>query len=120
MAKPEWGVKRLCPNCAARFYDLMRDPIVCPSCETSFSIDVFTKPRRGKSASAAAPKAAAKVPAAAPADEEEVLETAEDSDDDDVLDLDDDDAAGMRLRRLRPKKGRKNRRISKTSAMTIS
>jgi len=32
MAKPEWGVKRSCPSCGARFYDLQNDPIVCPSC----------------------------------------------------------------------------------------
>lgn len=26
------GTKRTCPACAVRFYDLSRDPIVCPSC----------------------------------------------------------------------------------------
>jgi uncharacterized protein (TIGR02300 family) len=26
------GTKRVCPECATRFYDLSRDPIVCPSC----------------------------------------------------------------------------------------
>jgi uncharacterized protein (TIGR02300 family) len=26
------GTKRVCQACAARFYDLSRDPIVCPSC----------------------------------------------------------------------------------------
>src|SRR5262245_47587256 len=26
------GTKRVCHACAARFYDLSRDPIVCPSC----------------------------------------------------------------------------------------
>jgi uncharacterized protein (TIGR02300 family) len=26
------GTKRVCPACAARFYDLSRKPIVCPSC----------------------------------------------------------------------------------------
>jgi uncharacterized protein (TIGR02300 family) len=26
------GIKRVCQACAARFYDLSRDPIVCPSC----------------------------------------------------------------------------------------
>jgi uncharacterized protein (TIGR02300 family) len=33
VAKPEWGVKRNCTGCGARFYDLRRDPIVCPKCE---------------------------------------------------------------------------------------
>ncbi|MCX7932423.1 MAG: FYDLN acid domain-containing protein, partial [Rhodovarius sp.] len=30
MAKPELGSKRTCVSCGARFYDLMRNPAVCP------------------------------------------------------------------------------------------
>ena len=40
MAKPDLGTKRLCANCAAKFYDLDRDPIVCPKCETVFVVPV--------------------------------------------------------------------------------
>ena len=36
MVKPELGTKRTCPNCATRFYDLLKDPITCPKCSTSF------------------------------------------------------------------------------------
>ena len=36
MVKPELGTKRTCPNCASRFYDLLKDPITCPKCATSF------------------------------------------------------------------------------------
>ena len=36
MAKPELGLKRLCANCGAKFYDLNKDPIVCPKCDTVF------------------------------------------------------------------------------------
>jgi uncharacterized protein (TIGR02300 family) len=36
MVSAELGTKRTCPNCAARFYDLLRDPIMCPKCGTSF------------------------------------------------------------------------------------
>ena len=32
MAKPELGTKRLCGSCAAKFYDLSKDPITCPKC----------------------------------------------------------------------------------------
>ena len=32
MAKPEWGTKRICQSCGARFYDLLRDPPTCPGC----------------------------------------------------------------------------------------
>src|SRR4029453_1569332 len=34
VAKPELGTKRLCTNCSAKFYDLNKDPIVCPKCHT--------------------------------------------------------------------------------------
>ncbi len=36
------GTKRTCQNsdCGARFYDLNRDPIVCPECESKYVIVV--------------------------------------------------------------------------------
>ena len=36
MAKPELGTKRQCHNCAAKFFDLNKDPIICPKCGTAF------------------------------------------------------------------------------------
>ena len=36
MAKVEWGKKRKCLNCNAKFYDLNKNPIVCPICNTVF------------------------------------------------------------------------------------
>lgn len=36
MAKPELGTKRQCQNCSAKFFDLNKDPIVCPKCATVF------------------------------------------------------------------------------------
>ncbi len=36
VAKPELGSKRQCQNCGAKFFDLNRDPIVCPKCGTIF------------------------------------------------------------------------------------
>ena len=39
MPKAEWGVKRTCQNCEARFYDLRREPFVCPECGATFNID---------------------------------------------------------------------------------
>lgn len=36
MVKAELGTKRTCPSCAARFYDLLKNPIVCPKCGVSF------------------------------------------------------------------------------------
>lgn len=36
MVKAELGTKRTCPSCGARFYDLLKSPIVCPKCGVSF------------------------------------------------------------------------------------
>jgi uncharacterized protein (TIGR02300 family) len=36
LAKPELGTKRLCQSCGAKFYDLHKDPIICPKCSTVF------------------------------------------------------------------------------------
>ncbi len=43
MPKPEWGVKRACPSCGVRFYDLTRSPITCPECAAPF--ETVTKDR---------------------------------------------------------------------------
>ena len=45
MAKPELGTKRLCASCGAKFYDLSKDPIVCPKCATVFVPPVATRGR---------------------------------------------------------------------------
>jgi uncharacterized protein (TIGR02300 family) len=36
LAKPELGSKHQCQNCGAKFFDLNKDPIVCPKCGTVF------------------------------------------------------------------------------------
>lgn len=38
MTKAELGTKRVCPNCGSKYYDLNRDPIVCPRCGTVFEV----------------------------------------------------------------------------------
>lgn len=35
-SKAARGTKRVCQACAVRFYDLMRDPIVCPACGEAY------------------------------------------------------------------------------------
>jgi uncharacterized protein (TIGR02300 family) len=45
MPKDEWGVKRLCPHCASRFYDLRRDPMTCPECGHSFTAESLVASR---------------------------------------------------------------------------
>jgi uncharacterized protein (TIGR02300 family) len=34
MAKPELGTKRVCVSCGAKFYDLAKQPVICPKCST--------------------------------------------------------------------------------------
>ena len=36
MAKPELGAKRQCHSCGAKFFDLNKDPIICPKCGAIF------------------------------------------------------------------------------------
>jgi uncharacterized protein (TIGR02300 family) len=36
--KPELGTKRQCQNCGAKFFDLAKDPIVCPKCGTVYQV----------------------------------------------------------------------------------
>jgi len=49
VAKPEWGTKRTCFECGAKFYDLRRDPIICPSCSKVFDPERQPRVRRGSS-----------------------------------------------------------------------
>ena len=85
MANPEWGTKRICQNCGTKFYDLQREPIVCPKCQTEFDPEAFLKTRRSRPVVAADKE---HVPAAAATADAEDLEI----EDAEVLD-DEDEAA---------------------------
>ena len=54
MANSKWGTKRACLGCGKPFYDMQRNPIVCPSCEAPFEIIVPSRVRRQRAAAAAA------------------------------------------------------------------
>jgi uncharacterized protein (TIGR02300 family) len=51
------GQKRVCNSCAAKFYDLNKDPILCPKCGTEFDAAAVVKPRRTRTAAEDKPKA---------------------------------------------------------------
>lgn len=96
MAEPEWGLKRLCPSCSTRFYDLTNDPTTCPSCGESFALEALSERKshassRTRSKAASAPKAK---PVVVDDDDEDIIDDDSDDDDDaavaDVL-LDDDE-----------------------------
>jgi len=102
MAKPEWGVKRVCPECATRFYDLTRDPAICPHCGVSFSVESLLKSKsvRGEAVKPAA-AAAATAGDDAMADDDDLIDADDDAggddevpaveEDDDLPDIDDED-----------------------------
>jgi uncharacterized protein (TIGR02300 family) len=48
LAKPEWGTKRICPSCGTRYYDLLRDQVICPKCSTPYDPEAFLKARRAR------------------------------------------------------------------------
>ena len=53
MAKAEWGMKRICPSCGARYYDMKKKTPVCPSCNTAYDPELVMKSRRGRAAAKA-------------------------------------------------------------------
>jgi uncharacterized protein (TIGR02300 family) len=97
VAKPEWGAKRLCTSCGARFYDLGRQPIECPKCHAVLDPDQVSRLKRSRSAPQEDAKAKA-VKAVEPEAElaiegEEIEDVDEDEDDvlEDASDLADDE-----------------------------
>jgi uncharacterized protein (TIGR02300 family) len=52
VVKLEWGTKRMCQSCTARFYDLGRSPIVCPKCNETFEIQSLSRSRKSRAAAA--------------------------------------------------------------------
>jgi len=106
VAKPEWGTKRMCQSCGTRYYDLRRDPPVCPKCETVFAVRTSTRQRRGAAAApvevaeekpAAKKEKVKKVEAVADENVEAIAEeaVAKESEDTEVLDSDDEDDSLM-------------------------
>jgi uncharacterized protein (TIGR02300 family) len=75
VVKPELGTKRTCPNCAARFYDLLRNPIECPKCEFKFVAETLLPSRASHQTAAPARPAAVVEKRFEPAEVESMEET---------------------------------------------
>ena len=58
--RPELGTKRTCQHCGARFYDLSREPIVCPKCAHEHTAEMFNRMRRARPAAEAAARSGPK------------------------------------------------------------
>jgi uncharacterized protein (TIGR02300 family) len=74
--KAERGTKRTCqnPECGSRFYDLNRDPIICPICQSVFQLHATPAEAAAAAAASQEARAAARRP------EPEDLPVAEDED----------------------------------------
>jgi uncharacterized protein (TIGR02300 family) len=48
VANPDWGTKRICQSCGTKFYDMQREPIICPKCGTEYDPEAFLKTRRSR------------------------------------------------------------------------
>jgi uncharacterized protein (TIGR02300 family) len=70
VAKAELGTKRLCGSCGAKFYDLSKDPIVCPKCSTVFVVAPVTSRSRPDAAAARAAAPVVATEAVEPAEAE--------------------------------------------------
>lgn len=100
MAKAELGMKLTCESCGARFYDLNKQPGICPKCGTANARPVIFKASRQRPNEERDKLAAAKAAAAAAAkpdvDEDDVdVDTGDDDEDEAVIedtsDLGEDD-----------------------------
>ena len=80
VSKDKLGIKRICGSCGAKFYDLVKTPIICPKCGTPYEEIASPKP--------SVPVAPVKE---APAVEEVALESDEAAEADDVEVIADDD-----------------------------
>jgi uncharacterized protein (TIGR02300 family) len=95
MPKEEWGVKRLCPHCASRFYDLNKDPMTCPVCANSFTLESLTEGRSRVISSEKTSKAS-QVDVDDLNDADDLDDDSGDVDlDDDLLEDDDDDNVSL-------------------------
>ncbi len=95
MPKDEWGVKRVCPGCEGRFYDLQKEEMLCPYCGNEFTLAslLSDKPTIEKAAAKAKEKKDEVVDEA-----DVVLDDDENADieaDDALLDDDEDDNVSL-------------------------
>ncbi len=116
MVDESLGIKRTCPSCHARFYDLNKTPIECPKCGETFTVEPILPSKHDQMAedkpADIAPEPVEEEPAGMAAEDDEVAAEDVDEaaavagvdlgdvadvevspDDDDFLETDDDDDA---------------------------
>ena len=94
MPKPDLGAKRICPACHTPFYDLRKNPAVCPNCGHGFDPSELIRGKRQQRPAVEAPKAAPPPPKPEAAEGEEAAEGDEEAGDEvleDASDLGEDE-----------------------------
>lgn len=98
MAKPELGAKRTCQSCGSKYYDLMRDPIVCPKCGATFVATVVVS----SAAMARSARAESRKPVRAP-EEDEPVEAVDADEENEAISLEDaDDEVASPVKKAAP------------------
>jgi uncharacterized protein (TIGR02300 family) len=92
VVKAEWGTKRICQSCGARFYDFQRSPIACPACGATFELETLQRARRTRGVTRSAAATTAVAAETADADEDELEAVADDASED--ADYEDADELG--------------------------
>ncbi len=85
MPKPELGEKRTCVSCGTRFFDLNKEPALCPKCHTEQPAE---QPRLKRAAPL--PEEQKKVAKPAPELDDVDVEVPDDGEDEDILEDSDD------------------------------
>ena len=94
MINPEWGIKRACPKCNTRFYDLGNDdPVTCINCGNVWMPESMLKSKQALPFEAAKPAPKTNDDGEVIADDDEDLDVAEDAEEPDVDIGDDEDLA---------------------------
>ncbi len=95
MTNSKWGTKRTCLGCGKRFYDMQRNPIVCPSCDTPFEINRPGKPRRPRAGAEPEPVSVVEAPVESPAEsdgDDAKMDASETNGTEDIAEAEDKDA----------------------------
>ena len=100
MIKAEWGMKRTCPKCATRFYDLGKDdPVTCINCGYAWAPEPILKSKQPLQFEVAkSVKAETSEDLAGPDEELELPPEDEEPSADDEVDLGGDDDLGVETR----------------------
>lgn len=88
LGKVDLGEKLTCSNCEARYYDLNKNPALCPKCGTANERPKVFKAKKAETA--AKPIKETPKPKKKLDDDEDDIEDIEDIEDDDADDIEDD------------------------------